>query len=99
MDLGMAAVNWETMMLEYAGANNPLYVVRRGELLGSSQQIRDLLLRAQHQELRRPEVSVGVGRHAVLATDGLWTNSADRMARSSCAAASGSCWWKRRRCR
>jgi hypothetical protein len=32
MDLGMAAVNWETMMLEYAGANNPLYVVRRGEL-------------------------------------------------------------------
>lgn len=32
MDLGMAAVNWETMMLEYAGANNPLYVVRSGEL-------------------------------------------------------------------
>ena len=32
MDLGMVAVNWETMTLEFAGANSPLYVVRQGEL-------------------------------------------------------------------
>lgn len=32
MDLGMVAVNWETMTLEFAGANSPLYVVREGEL-------------------------------------------------------------------
>jgi serine phosphatase RsbU (regulator of sigma subunit)/HAMP domain-containing protein len=33
MDMAMVALNWETMSLEYAGANNPLYVVRHGELI------------------------------------------------------------------
>lgn len=33
MDMAMVALNWETMTMEYAGANNPVYVVRRGELM------------------------------------------------------------------
>ena len=32
MDLAMVAINWETMTVEFAGANNPLYLVRNGEL-------------------------------------------------------------------
>jgi serine phosphatase RsbU (regulator of sigma subunit)/HAMP domain-containing protein len=32
MDLAMVAINWEKMQVEFAGANNPLYVVRDGEL-------------------------------------------------------------------
>ena len=32
MDLAMVAINWEHMTVEFAGANNPLFVVRNGEL-------------------------------------------------------------------
>jgi serine phosphatase RsbU (regulator of sigma subunit)/HAMP domain-containing protein len=32
MDLAMVAINWEKMQVEFAGANNPLYLVRDGEL-------------------------------------------------------------------
>ena len=32
MDLGMLAINWESMKAEFSGANNPLYLVRDGEL-------------------------------------------------------------------
>ena len=32
MDLAMVAINWERMKVEYAGANNPLYLVREGVL-------------------------------------------------------------------
>ena len=32
MDLAMVAINWERMKVEYAGANNPLYLVRDGVL-------------------------------------------------------------------
>jgi len=32
MDLAMVAINWESMKVEFAGANNPLYLVRDGEL-------------------------------------------------------------------
>ena len=33
MDLAMVAINWERMKVEFAGANNPLYLVREGELM------------------------------------------------------------------
>jgi serine phosphatase RsbU (regulator of sigma subunit)/HAMP domain-containing protein len=32
MDLAMVAINWEHMTVEFAGANNPLFLVREGEL-------------------------------------------------------------------
>jgi serine phosphatase RsbU (regulator of sigma subunit) len=32
MDLAMVAINWEHMKVEFAGANNPLYLLREGEL-------------------------------------------------------------------
>ena len=32
MDLAMVAINWEHMTVEFAGANNPLFLVRNGEL-------------------------------------------------------------------
>lgn len=32
MDLAMVAINWELMKVEFAGANNPLYLVRDGAL-------------------------------------------------------------------
>lgn len=32
MDLAMVAINWELMTVEFAGANNPLYLVRDGNL-------------------------------------------------------------------
>ena len=32
MDLAMVAINWEHMTVEFAGANNPLFLVRDGEL-------------------------------------------------------------------
>ena len=32
MDLAMVAINWEHMKVEFAGANNPLFLVRNGEL-------------------------------------------------------------------
>lgn len=33
MDVAMCAVDFNTMKLEYAGANNPLYLIRDGEIL------------------------------------------------------------------
>jgi len=33
MDLAMIAINWEPMTVEYAGANNPLYLIRKGEVV------------------------------------------------------------------
>ena len=32
MDLAMVAINWEHMTVEFAGANNPLFLVRDGQL-------------------------------------------------------------------
>ena len=32
MDLAMVAINWESMKVEFAGANNPLYLIREGTL-------------------------------------------------------------------
>ena len=32
MDLGVLAINWESMTAEFSGANNPLYLVREGQL-------------------------------------------------------------------
>jgi ligand-binding sensor domain-containing protein/serine phosphatase RsbU (regulator of sigma subunit) len=32
MDMALCKINWKEMELEYAGANNPLYLVRDGEL-------------------------------------------------------------------
>ena len=32
MDLAMVAINWEHMTVEFAGANNPLFLVRNGDL-------------------------------------------------------------------
>ena len=100
MDLGMAAVNWETMMLEYAGANNPLYVVRRGEL----QELKPnkFAICSFEPNTKNYDVQKFPWNRATRCSwprTGLWTNSAGRMARNSCAAASGSCWWKRLPCR
>lgn len=33
MDLAMVAINWENMTLEFSGANNPLYIIRQGEVI------------------------------------------------------------------
>jgi serine phosphatase RsbU (regulator of sigma subunit) len=33
MDIACVAINFETRLLEFAGANNPLYLVRNGELM------------------------------------------------------------------
>jgi serine phosphatase RsbU (regulator of sigma subunit) len=32
MDLALIKVNWKTNTLQYAGANNPVYIVRHGKL-------------------------------------------------------------------
>jgi serine phosphatase RsbU (regulator of sigma subunit) len=33
MDMNLCAINYTTLELQYAAANNPLYIVRNGELL------------------------------------------------------------------
>jgi PAS domain S-box-containing protein len=33
MDVSMCAINWSAYQLEFAGANNPLYLIRNGELM------------------------------------------------------------------
>ena len=47
------------------GQQPPVCRASRRASGAQAQQIRDLLLRAQHQELRRPEVPSGIGRHVV----------------------------------
>ena len=33
MDVALCSINYDTLVLEYAGANNPLYIIRNGEFL------------------------------------------------------------------
>lgn len=71
MDVGLAAVDWTNMELEFAGANNPLYIIRKGELTeikGTKQPIGAYLQEQKSFENNRFKLEKG--DEVYLLTDG-----------------------------
>jgi PAS domain S-box-containing protein len=62
MDIAIVAINYDTRVLEFAGANNPLYLVRNGELIevdGDKQPIGAYLKEARLFKNNRIECQPG----------------------------------------
>ena len=71
MDLAMAAINWESMKVEYAGANNPLYLVREGALQEfKADKFAICSFEPGSQNYEAHSIDIQVGDTIFLATDG-----------------------------
>lgn len=52
MDMSLCAVNLKKMELQYAGANNPLYIVRKGELIELKADKQSIGADVEHAEVK-----------------------------------------------
>lgn len=52
MDMSLCAVNLKKMELQYAGANNPLYIVRKGELIELKADKQSIGADVEHSEVK-----------------------------------------------
>ncbi|TND10368.1 MAG: protein serine/threonine phosphatase [Bacteroidetes bacterium] len=71
MDVGLAAVDWTNMELEFAGANNPMYVIRKGELTeikGNKQPIGAYMM--EQKKFDNNRMKLEKGDELYLLTDG-----------------------------
>jgi serine phosphatase RsbU (regulator of sigma subunit) len=70
MDMALVSINVETLECQYAGANNPIYLVREGEL---TEYRADRMPIAIHQNMAKfttHEIQLQKGDHLYLFTDG-----------------------------
>lgn len=52
MDMSLCAINMKKMELQYAGANNPLYIVRKGELIELRADKQSIGADVEHAEIK-----------------------------------------------
>ncbi len=70
MDMALVSINVETLECQYAGANNPLYLVRAGELTEYKADRMPISIHQQMNKFTTHDIQLQKGDHLYLFSDG-----------------------------